>query len=59
MTACPQMSNLPFPATDAPVTSKNAVETVDLISHMDQNRPNIDTHAARVRHRLPEDVEVQ
>ena len=41
----------------APVESQNAVETVELTSHMDQNRPNIDSYAARVRHNLPEDVE--
>ena len=52
---------LTFPAVGAPVTvaSQNAVETVDLTSHMNQNRPKIDTYAARVRHNLPEDVEVQ
>lgn len=49
---------LTFPAIDAPVASQNAVETVALTSHMDQNRPNIDTYASRVRHNLPEVVEV-
>ena len=34
---------LTFPAIGAPVTSQNAVETVELTSHMDQNRPSIDT----------------
>ena len=46
-----------FPVIGAPVASQNAVETVKLTSHMDQNRPNIDSYAARVRHNLPEDVE--
>ena len=40
---------LTFPAIGAPVTSQNALETVELTSHMDQNRPNIDTYAAGVR----------
>ena len=48
---------LSFPVNGAPVTSQNAVGTVKLTSHMDQNRPNIDSYAARVRHNLPEDVE--
>ena len=48
---------LSFPVIDAPVASQNAVETVELISHMDQNRPNIDSYVARVRHTLPEDLE--
>ena len=46
-----------FPAISAPVASQNAVETIELTSHMDHNRPNIDTYAARVRHNLPEDGE--
>ena len=48
---------LSFPVIGAPVASQNAVETVELTSHMDQNRPNIDIYAARVHHNLPEDVE--
>ena len=48
---------LSFPVIGAPVESQNAVETVELTSHMDQNRPNIDSYATRVRHNLPEDVE--
>ena len=48
---------LSFPVIGAPVASQNAVETVELTSHMDQNRPNIDSYAARVCHNLPEDVE--
>ena len=48
---------LSFSAIGAPVASQNAVETVKLTSHMDQNGPNIDTYAARVRHNLPEEVE--
>ena len=48
---------LSFPVIGAAVASQNAVETVELTSHMDQNHPNIDTYAARVRHNLPEDVE--
>ena len=48
---------LSFPAIGATVASQNAVETVEFTSHMDQNHPNIDTYAARVRHNLPEDVE--
>ena len=48
-----------FPAIGAPVASQNAGERVELTSHMDQNCPNIDTYAARVRHNLPKDVEVQ
>ena len=48
---------LSFPVIGAPVASQNGVETVKLTSNMDQNRPNIDTYAARVRHNLPEDVE--
>ena len=43
---------LSFPVMGAPVASQNAVS-----SHMDQNRPSIDSYAARVRHKLPEDVE--
>ena len=43
---------LPFPVIGAPVASQNAVS-----SHMDQNRPSVDSYAARVRHNLPEDVE--
>ena len=48
---------LSLPVIGAPVASQNAVETVELTSHMDQNRPNIDSYAARVRHNLPKDVE--
>ena len=48
---------LSFPVIGTPVASQNAVETVELTSHMDQNRPNIDSYAAQVRHNLPEDVE--
>ena len=48
---------LSFPVIGSPVASQNAMETVELTSHMDQNRPNIDSYAARVRHNLPEDVE--
>ena len=47
---------LSFPVIGAPVASQNAVETVELSSHMDQNRPSIDSYAARVRHNLPEYV---
>ena len=48
---------LSFPAIGAPVASQNGVQTIELTSLMDQNRPKIDTYAARVRHNLPEDVE--
>ena len=48
---------LSFPVIGAPVVSQNAMETVELTSHMDHNRPDIDTYPARVRHNLPEDVE--
>ena len=48
---------LSFPVIGAPVASQNALETVELTSHMDRNRPNINSYAARVRHNLPEDVE--
>ena len=48
---------LPFPVIGAAVAPQNAVETVELTSHMDQNRPNIDSYAARVRHNIPEDAE--
>ena len=48
---------LSFPVIGASVASQNAVETVELTSHMDHNRLNINTYAARVRHNLPEDVE--
>ena len=48
---------LSFPVTGTPVASQNAVKTVELTSHMDQNCPNIDSYAAQVRHNLPEDVE--
>ena len=43
---------LSFLVIGAPVASQNAVS-----SHMDQNRPSIDSYAARVRHNLPRDVE--
>ena len=49
---------LSFPVIGSPVAPQNAVETVELTSHMDQNRPNIDSYTARVRHNLPEDVEL-
>ena len=48
---------LSFPVIGAPVASQNAVKTVELTSHMDHNRPNINTYAARDRHNLPGDVE--
>ena len=48
---------LSFQVIGAPVASQNAVQTVELSSHMDQNRPSFDSYAARVRHNLPEDVE--
>ena len=50
---------LTFPAIGVSVASQNAMETAELTSHVDQNHPNIDTYAARVRHSLLEDVEVQ
>ena len=50
---------LTFTVIGAPLASQNAMEMVKLTSHVDQNRPKIDTYAARVRHSLPEDAEVQ